>query len=101
MAKDKDKQRGISTDELKKLQGKLREGILRDIRALDPKAVSMLSVNARFAADSFSDWHDRFNDSNGFADGWGKAGDQQLGLTTKIDPSGLVKLSGRAVKPKE
>jgi hypothetical protein len=101
VAKNKDKQRGISTDELKKLQGKLREGILHDILALDPKAVSVLTVNARIAAESFSDWHDRFGDGGGFGDGFGKAGDQKLGLTTRVDPSGLAQLPGRAVNPKK
>ena len=101
MAKNKDKQRGISSEELKKLQGKLREGILKDILALDPKAVSVLSIDTRFAATSFSDWHDRFRDGGGFTDTFGKAGDQKLALTAKVDPSGLVKLPGRAVNPQE
>ncbi len=101
MATHKDKQRGISTEELKKLQGKLREGILQDILALDPKAVAVLSINTGFAANSFSDWHDRFRDGGGFSDGFGKAGDQKLALTAKVDPSGLVKVPGRTVNPKE
>jgi len=100
VAKEKDKQRGISTEELKKLQGKLRDGVLRDIQSLDPKAVAVLSVNTQVRADFFSDWHDRFRDGGGFADGWGKAGDQMLGLTTTMNPRALAK-SGPGSTAKE
>jgi len=101
MARDKDEQRGISTDELKQLQSKVREGVLRDIIALDPHAIADLSVQVRTAGDYFSDWHDRFRDGGGFADGFGKAGDMTGSFTAKLGPASGPPLPGRQTDAKE
>jgi len=100
MARDKDEQRGISTDELRQLQSKIREGVLRDILALDPNAITELSVHARAVADHFSDWHDRFRDGGGFADGFGKAGDNKAELIAKLGSGDAPELPGRPIDPK-
>lgn len=84
MAQDKDKQRGISTDELRQLQSKIGGGVLREILALDPDAVGELSVGATTLSDHFSDWHDKFRDGGTFSDGFGKAGANKLNVTAKI-----------------
>lgn len=87
--KSKSAKRGISDDELKGLQATIGRNILREIRALDPKAVAELTITSPAAQSGhFSDWHDRFRDNGGFSDGFGKAGN------IKVRVAGLAASKG-------
>lgn len=49
--------------------------LMKKLREIDPKRVFELRTSSNLVkAGHFSDWHDRFSDGGGFADGFGKAG---------------------------
>lgn len=78
----------LGNDELRLLQGKLREKLLAEVRALDPNLVGELTLKFGSASDHFSDWHDRFRDNGTFHDGFGKAGGRLAEIRNTVGPSG-------------
>jgi hypothetical protein len=86
---DRNEQRGISADELRRLQSEVRDAVLQRVRAVDPKAVGEFRINLRNAGANFSDWHDRFRDGGGFSDAWGKGGDLKAQLIQRVGPEDM------------
>lgn len=99
MANEKDEERGISSAELRQLQRKVQDHIIEEIVALDPEAVTELSINARVKSNFFSDWNDKFRDGGTFSDAWGKAGDKS-GIKARISPAEMIEIPNPAINPK-
>jgi len=79
--------KSLTNDELRALQGTLRERLLDEIKALDPNVVGELTLKLGSVSDHFSDWHDRFKDNGTFHDGFGKAGGKMAEIKNTIGPS--------------
>lgn len=78
---------GLSNDQLRSLQGKLRESLLGEIKMIDPSIVGEMSLKFGSLSDHFSDWHDVFRDNGHFTDGFGKAGGQVAEIKQSVGPN--------------
>lgn len=90
MTKD-DTGKVLSAEELRVLQGSLREKLLDELRSIDPSVVGELNLKLKTSANHFSDWHDKFNDGGNFSDGFGKAGGRVAEIKTALGPAVVKK----------
>ncbi len=83
----KDENAGISNEQLRIIQGKLRESLLEEIRALDPGVIGEMTLKVDSGSRMFSDWHDVFRDNGTFTDGFGKAGGRAAEIKQTFGPN--------------